>query len=51
MNTLIKTMSHLSTYAIVFRYPGASATKEDAGDARKLCASVRDAIRQHLNCQ
>ena len=44
-------MRHLSNYAVVFRYPGASATREDAGDARKLCISVRDAIRQQLGCQ
>jgi len=44
-------MRHLSNYGVVFRYPGANATREDAGDARKICTSVRETIRQQLGCQ
>ena len=38
----------LNVYAVAFRYPGESATRHDAQNARALCASVRSSLRQHL---
>lgn len=35
----------LNTFAVAFRYPGASATKIDAQDAIKRCRRIRRRIR------
>jgi hypothetical protein len=35
----------LNSFAVVFRYPGASATKIDARDALKRCRRLRRRIR------
>ena len=43
-------MRRLSNYAVVFRYPGESATREEAVLACALCLSIRDTIRQQLGC-
>jgi len=43
-------MKWLSAYATNFRYPGESASKENAVLACKLCVSIRDEIRAHLGC-
>ena len=45
-----ETMNRLGNFAVVFRYPGDFATKEDATVACTLCSSVRDEIRTHLGC-
>lgn len=38
----------LSEYAVAFRYPGESADKDIARDARKMCAEIRKAVRTSL---
>lgn len=38
-------LESLSGYAVVFRYPGASATKSHALQARHECRLVRQAVR------
>ncbi len=38
----------LSDYAVVFRYPGRTATREDAREARQDCRTVRAAVRSSL---
>ncbi len=35
----------LNSFAVVFRYPGATATKIDAQDAVRRCRSIRHLIR------
>ena len=45
-----KSLNIVKNYAAGFRYPGDTATKEDAVDACAFCVSVRDAIRTHLGC-
>lgn len=41
-------LAQLATYAVVFRYPGISASKTDARDALAACRAVRRAVRQSL---
>ena len=36
----------LSSFAVEFRYPGESATKDDARRAGRLCRTFRDRIRE-----
>jgi hypothetical protein len=38
----------LNIYSVAFRYPGESATREDAKAARFLCENARKALRQNL---
>jgi HEPN domain-containing protein len=38
----------LTTYAVEFRYPGASANQLLANQAFQDCSSIRQVIRQHL---
>jgi HEPN domain-containing protein len=45
-----ETVSRLNNFGISFRYPGETATKENAKIACILCVSVRDTIRMHLGC-
>lgn len=39
----------LSAYAVVFRYPGRSATRTEATDALRLAQRVREIIREALS--
>lgn len=58
LNLLLKTnpdmekfrdaMNILTDYAVVFRYPGESATKEQAHESYLKCAELREAIRHKL---
>jgi HEPN domain-containing protein len=41
-------LTQLVNYAVVFRYPGTSASKTDARKALAACRAVRRAIRQSL---
>ena len=41
-------LAHLTDYAVEFRYPGDTATRETAMQARKLCRSFRSAARAAL---
>ncbi len=41
-------MNILTDYAVVFRYPGESATKEQAHESYLKCAELREAIRHKL---
>lgn len=41
-------LKSLSAYAVEFRYPGASATREIATSALQDCINVREIIRRHL---
>ena len=38
----------LTTHAVDFRYPGKSATVDDAHHAMRICENVRQAIRESL---
>ena len=38
----------LTTHAVDFRYPGKSATHDDAHHAMRICENVRQAIRESL---
>lgn len=38
----------LNDYAVIFRYPGHSADRDDARDAKNLCRLVRNAVRPAL---
>jgi HEPN domain-containing protein len=38
----------LANYAVVFRYPGSSASKADARKALAACRAVRGAVRQSM---
>lgn len=42
------TLHQLTVYAVAFRYPGSTADREEAKDARKLCALVRSIVRPSL---
>lgn len=42
-------LAYLSDFAVAFRYPGDSATREQAKDAIKLCRTFRMALRRSLN--
>lgn len=41
-------LAFLSDFAVAFRYPGDSADKESAMDARRRCVRIRDAARAAL---
>lgn len=41
-------MAYISGFAVDFRYPGDSADKESADDARKLCRKFRLVARKSL---
>ena len=41
-------MNILTDYAVVFRYPGESATKEQARESYLKCAELREVIRHKL---
>lgn len=41
-------LTQLVNYAVVFRYPGLSASKPDARKALTACRSVRRTVRQSL---
>jgi HEPN domain-containing protein len=47
-NVLYAPLFRLKTYAIQYRYPGASASKADVRTARRDCRAVRDAVRLSL---
>jgi hypothetical protein len=40
----------LTTYAVEFRYLGASANQQLADQAFQNCEQIRNIIRQHLAC-
>ena len=42
------TMATLTDFAVEVRYPGFSANQEIAGEMYKLCAEVRQTVRQSL---
>lgn len=44
------TLDALTTYAVEFRYPGASANQLLANQAFHDCCEIRLIIRQHLSC-
>ena len=48
--TMRPILDALTTYAIEFRYPGASANQMLANQAFHDCCEVRQIIRQHLSC-
>jgi HEPN domain-containing protein len=48
LETLRSALLQLNVYAVAFRYPGESATRIDAQNARALCVSVRSSLRRHL---
>jgi HEPN domain-containing protein len=48
--TMRPTLDALTTYALEFRYPGASANQLIANQAFHDCCEVRKIIRQHLSC-
>lgn len=41
-------LKSLSSYAVDYRYPGATATAELAAEALQDCTSARAVIRRHL---
>jgi HEPN domain-containing protein len=43
--SLRRPLNQLNAYAVTFRYPGESATKQQALKALKLCRSIRKEIR------
>ena len=47
--TLRPTLDALTTYAVEFRYPGASANQSVAKQAFEDCAAIRQIIRQYLS--
>jgi hypothetical protein len=48
--TMRPTLDALTTYAVEFRYPGASANQLLANQAFHDCCEIRLIIRQHLSC-
>jgi len=48
LDALRPALLQLNVYAVAFRYPGESATRNDAQNARALCVSVRSSLRQNL---
>ena len=42
------TCQRLTSYAVVYRYPGRTATRAEAGQAISLCRFVREAARRSL---
>jgi hypothetical protein len=48
LEALREALLQLTVYAVAFRYPGESASRENARAARALCESVRKLLRQHL---
>lgn len=46
--TLNPLLTQLVNYAVVFRYPGVSASKADARTALAACRTVRRVVRQSL---
>jgi len=42
------TFRPISAYAVQFRYPGETASKEEAKDALKICREFRRVVRQSL---
>ena len=50
LETLREALLQINIYSVAFRYPGESASREDARSARSLCESVRKTLRQHLGC-
>jgi HEPN domain-containing protein len=46
--TLNSQLMQLVNYAVVFRYPGISASKADARTALEACRTVRRTVRQGL---
>ena len=50
LEALREALLQLNIYAVAFRYPGESASRDNARDARTLCESVRKTLRQHLGC-
>ena len=49
--TFREDLAFLSDFAITFRYPGESADKESALDARRRCRLFRDAARKALGLE
>jgi HEPN domain-containing protein len=47
--TLNPQLAQLVSYAVVFRYPGISASKADARKALAACRTVRGAVRRSLS--
>ena len=46
--TLTPSLTQLVNYAVVFRYPGVSASKADARTTLAACRTVRRTVRQSL---
>jgi HEPN domain-containing protein len=44
-------LAYLSDFAVQFRYPGESADRGTARNARKLCMSFRTAAREAMNLE
>lgn len=45
---LLPALLVLNPYAVEFRYPGYTATRENAEDAQQICAEVRVVVRPAL---
>ena len=50
LETLREALLQINIYSVAFRYPGESASRDDARSARSLCELVRKTLRQHLGC-
>ena len=42
-------LGELTIFAVAYRYPGFSATKEQSAKSVKNCRSIRELVRQALN--
>jgi HEPN domain-containing protein len=49
-SNLRPTLDALTSYAVEFRYPGASANQQLADQAFQDCGQIRQIIRQNLSC-
>lgn len=49
--TFREDLAFLSDFAVTFRYPGESADRESALDARRRCRTFRHAARRALDAQ
>ena len=46
--TMRPTLTSLTNYAVQYRYPGDSATKEEASKAFKDCVQILQVVKQHF---
>ena len=47
--SFMEDMAYLTQFGVIFRYPGDSADREMARDARKRCRRFREAVKSSLN--